>query len=189
MMSRPSAFTQRVYGVSFSVLNLLARSSETTAFLAIRLSISTRSSARVTVGFPASLDRALSRSLGCPGCADCHAFFRPHAYVNRVTGRRPQGGMNPGEQDSFAHFDLEIQVIAEEHLGIHDAAVEVVAFLPHRGIFRKLDVLGAHRHDHWGALREGFHALHVQLAYRRRYPVAAVAGGGREDLAVDEIRV
>src|SRR5580700_10073024 len=39
MMSRPSAFTQRVYGVSFSVLNLLASSSETMAFLAILLSL------------------------------------------------------------------------------------------------------------------------------------------------------
>src|SRR5580658_9036080 len=42
MMSRPSAFTQRVYGVSFSVLNLLASSSETTAFLAIWLSLGIR---------------------------------------------------------------------------------------------------------------------------------------------------
>ena len=40
MISSPSAFTQRVYGVSFSVLNLFANSSETTAFLAIWLSLS-----------------------------------------------------------------------------------------------------------------------------------------------------
>src|ERR1700733_4479842 len=96
-ISRPSAFTQRVYGVSFSVLNLLARSSETTAFLAIRLSISTRSSAHDPVGHSTSQDHALRRNWGCPGFGDCHAFFRPHAYVNRVTGRRVQGGMNPGK--------------------------------------------------------------------------------------------
>src|ERR1700691_4890310 len=135
-ISRPSAFTQRVYGVSFSVLNLLVRSSETTAFLAIRLSISTRSSAHDPVGFPAALDHALSRNPGCPGCGDCHAFFRPHAYVNRVTGRRAQGGMNPGEQHSFSHFDLEIQVIAEKHLRLHDATIDVIVILAYRGAFR-----------------------------------------------------
>src|SRR5262245_52619050 len=35
MMSSPSLLTQRVYGVSFSVANFFANSSETTAFLAM----------------------------------------------------------------------------------------------------------------------------------------------------------
>src|ERR1700683_4991719 len=188
-ISRPSAFTQWVYGVSFSVLNLLARSSETTAFLAIWLSISTRSSAHDPIGRPTSVDHALSRRLGRPGFGDCHAFFRPHAYVNTVASRRAQGGMNPGKQDSFSYFDLEIQVIAEKHLGIHDAVVEVVVFLAHGGVFEKLDILGPHRHDHRSALREGFNAVHVELTDGRRHPAAAVAGRAREHLPVDEIRV
>src|ERR1700689_4594676 len=109
MISRPSAFTQRVYGVSFSVLNLLARSSETTAFLAIWFSISTRSSARDSIGHPIAVDPALGGNPRYSRFGNCHAFFRPHAHVNRVAGGRAQGGVNPGKQHSFSHFDLEIQ--------------------------------------------------------------------------------
>ncbi len=84
-----------------------------------------------------------------------HFSARMRTWIGSPAGVRKRG-MDPGKQDRIAHFDLEIQVIAEEHLGVHDAAAEVVVVLARRRALGKLDVLGAHRDDHRGVPARGF---------------------------------
>src|SRR4030095_1297651 len=118
MMSSPSAFTQRVYGVSFSVANFFARSSEARASLAMHYSFSFFFRA---LSSPALVrpDCRRSRIFGRHVGRDSDALVRLHTHVDRVAGRRPQRRMRPRLQHNIAHLDVEIHVFAQEILGAH----------------------------------------------------------------------
>src|SRR5262249_10540407 len=114
MMSRPSAFTQRVYGVSFSVANFFARSSEARASLAMQsllwLLLQVFVGQKLVRPDRCTLVGVFWRHVGRDG----DALVRLHAHVNRIAGRRPQRWMRTRLQHNIAHLDVEIQVFAEE---------------------------------------------------------------------------
>src|ERR1043166_7370556 len=116
MMSRPSPRTQRRYGVSFSVANFCASSCETTASFIMPGSqlIRRRPDARARTG--------RRRGVG-----NGETLLRLDAHVDRRADRRAQRRMRAREQQALADLDLVIEIIAEEHLGVHRAAAQVVA--------------------------------------------------------------
>src|SRR5215813_10306491 len=180
MISRPSAFTQRVYGVSFSVANFFARSSEARASLAMRYAPSRSSlnrggaaSIRPAGALPLHRRRSVRR--------DGDAFLRLHANVDRVTGRRPQRRMRPRLQHNIAHLDVEIQILAEEILGVHGGADDVVAVGGGRLLLGELDVLRADRDDDGLVLRHALRGMGLDLAERRGDDTEAAAALDRRD--------
>src|SRR5215831_19951599 len=185
MMSRPSAFTQRVYGVSFSVANFFARSSEARASLAMRYAPSRSSLNRAG---PASIRPAdaLPRRLRRPVRRDGDTFLRLHAHIDRVAGRRPQRRMRPRLQHNIAHPDVEIQILAEEILGVDGGADDVLAGCALRLLLGELDVLGADRDDHGAVLGDPFGRLRLDLAHRRAHQ-AVTAPLERSHGTADEI--
>src|SRR5262245_24768798 len=126
MISRPSPRTQRVYGVSFSVANFLANSSETTAFLAIPCS------SRFSTG--AARGQVPQRD----------ALLGTHANVDFLTDRRPEGGVGAGEQYSLTQPDLKIDMLAEKDVGVDDRQAQIARFVSGR-LLVELDVFRPHR--------------------------------------------
>src|SRR5262249_39672732 len=119
MMSSPSAFTQRVYGVSFSVANFFARSSEARASLAMQSLLWLLLQVLLRPKLVRPDRRTLVYVLGRHVGRDGDALVRLHAHIDRVSGRRPQRRMRPRLQHNIAHLDVEIQVFAQEILGVH----------------------------------------------------------------------
>src|SRR5215469_13913261 len=89
MISRPSALTQRVYGVSFSVLNLLASSSETSAlFLAV--SAIRHSSTYV------DLKSRIACDAHARGCTRGHGRARGNVHAHAHAHDHARGGAGAG---------------------------------------------------------------------------------------------
>src|SRR5215813_10808600 len=174
MMSRPSAFTQRVYGVSFSVANFFARSSEARASLAMRYAPS-RSSLNRAGSASIRPAGALSLRLRRPVRRDGDAFLRLHANVDRVAGRRPQRRMRPRLQHNIAHLDVEIQILAKEILGMNGGADDVLAGCALRLLLGEFNVLGTDRDDHRAVLGNAFGGLRLDLAHRRAHQAVSAA--------------
>src|SRR5262249_15773890 len=125
----------------FSVANFFARSSEARASLAMRYAPSRSSlnrggaaSIRPAGALPLHRRRSVRR--------DGDAFLRLHANVDRVTGRRPQRRMRPRLQHNIAHLDVEIQILAEEILGVDGGADDVLTGCALRLLLGQLDILG-----------------------------------------------
>src|SRR5262245_590891 len=106
MISSPSAFTQRVYGVSFSVANFFARSSEARASLAMQSLLWLLLQVFLRLVRPDRRTRVFGRHVGRDG----DALVRLHAHIDWIAGRRPQRRMGPRLQHNITHLDVEIQV-------------------------------------------------------------------------------
>src|SRR5690348_3574254 len=98
MMSSPSDFTHRVYGVSFSVLNLLASSSETSAFfLAISAIEFPYACGRHCILMKNASQRVknkdLSYACGCGhACESAHVHVHAHGNAHLSAHDRARGG-------------------------------------------------------------------------------------------------
>src|SRR5262245_53422682 len=144
MMSSPSAFTQRVYGVSFSVANFFARSSEARASLAMQSLLWLLLQVFVGPALVRPDRRTLVSILGWHVGRDGDALVRLHAHVDWIAGGSPQRRMRPRLQHNIAHLDVEIQVFAEEILGVHGGADDGLSVGRRRLLLGELDVLRAH---------------------------------------------
>src|SRR5215831_4759699 len=173
MMSSPSPRTQRRYGVSFSVENFFASSSETMASLAM----------------PCSCCQGSALSCRSPMADfrpwDSHAFVRLHAQIDRISGRRAQRRMRLCQQHNIADLDMKIQIVAEEILGVDGALADVVAVGGGGRSFRQFHVLGPHRYDDGGVLAHALARMRLEFAHGRADDAAAIAERG--DGAADEI--
>src|SRR5262245_48811352 len=168
MLSRPSPRTQRRYGVSFSVANFFASSSETMASLAM--------------GSPwMEANSELSRPVPRYG----NTLVGLHAQIDGVAGRGAQRRVRLGREHDVADLDVKIKIVAEEILGVDGALQDVVAGSGRGRNLRQLHVLRPHRDDHAGVLADPFAGMRLELAHRRAHHAAAV--GERDDGAGDEI--
>src|SRR5262245_44643551 len=141
MMSRPSLRTQRRYGVSFSVENFFASSSETMASFAMPIS-----PRLVLIGGTLISSRHIGR--------DSNAFVHFHAQIDLMAGRRAQRRMSLRLQHDIADLDLEIHVVAEEIPGLDRALANVVTFGGRRSRLRQFHILRPHRDDDRGILAD-----------------------------------
>src|SRR3954465_15353983 len=157
MISRPSSLIQRVYGVSFSLANFFARSSETRASFAIAVLLAFLKRFGPALVRP---DRALRRRVGRDG----DAFFRLHTHENGIAGGRAQRGMRPRLQHNITHLDLKIQILAEEILGVNGATNNVVADCRRRLGLDQLHVFGPHRDHDSLVLLHAFRGVHSDFA-------------------------
>src|SRR5215510_1456726 len=143
MMSRPSLRTQRRYGVSFSVENFFASSSETMASFAMPIS-----PRLVLIGGTLILCRHIGR--------DRNAFVHFHAQINLMAGRRAQRRMSLRLQHDIADLYLEIHVVAEEIPGLNRAFPDVVSVGGRWSRFRLFHSYRHHRDDNRGILADPF---------------------------------
>src|SRR5262245_63780222 len=71
-----------------------------------------------------------------------------HAQIDGIAGRRAQRGMGLRREHDVADLDVEIEIVAEEILGVDGALQDVVAGGSRGRSLRQLHVLRAHRDDH-----------------------------------------
>src|SRR5258706_15262789 len=96
--------------------------------------------------------------------------------------------MRPGEREAPACFDLEIQMLAEEGLGVDRTSADVVTAAAFWRLLGDFDILRPYGNHYFVVPAQTVEALHFKLAQRRGDAAAAIPDVSCDDGGVKKVR-